>query len=150
MSWITLAESDVQTRLAGAELTALKTVALSSGQTNPLPEIISEVIQEVRGRVAGCQNNRLGDGATIPSELKSAALAMIRYRLATRLPVSSLLTDDRREENKQAISTLGAVARCEFRIEQPATPSTQVIAGPATQLASSSKRRATRHSMKGL
>ena len=33
MAWITLSEEDVQGRLAGAELTALKSSALASGKT---------------------------------------------------------------------------------------------------------------------
>lgn len=150
MSWITLAESDVQARLAGAELTALKTAALASGQTNPLTPIIAQVIQEVRGYVAACGNNRLGEGSTIPQELENDALAIIRYRLATRLPVSSLLNDARKEEYRDALRKLERVADCRFRIEQPAVVSDQVIAGPAIEVAGSTTRKATREKLTGL
>lgn len=150
MAWITLSETDVQTRLTGPELTALKTAALAAGQSNPLPEIITKVIQEVRARVAACQLNRLGSGATIPEELSEACLAMIRYRFITRLPVASLLTEARRDEYRDALRLLEDVAACRLRVEQPADVTTQIIAGPATTLASSSARQATRETMKGL
>jgi len=150
MSWNTLAESDVQTKLAGAELAALKTAALASGQANPLTAIISQVVQEVRGYTAACNQNELGAGETIPQELETAALAIIRYRLATRLPVASLLTDVRKEEYRDALTLLRSVAKCEFRIEQPATPTAQIISGPAVQQVSGECRRVTRTTMKGL
>ena len=150
MSWITLTEADVQTKLAGAELTALKSVALSAGQGNPLPAILAQVVQEVRGYVAACTQNKLGDGATIPQELETAALAIIRYRLATRLPVASLLTDARKEEYRDALTLLRACAACNFRIEQPATPSAQIVGGPAVAVASSQALRTKRSQMRGL
>lgn len=130
MSWIEITTDDVQRKLAGAELTALKTKALSAGQEDPLPDIISDVVGEIRGYVAACASNRLGSGATIPEKLKSAALAMIRFRLATRLPVASLLTDDRRKENSDALSLMRDVAGCRFAIEEPDEVSTEVIGAP--------------------
>jgi glycerate-2-kinase len=150
MAWITLDETNVQTRLTGPELSALKSAALAPGQVNPLPEIIAKVIQEVRGRVAACQLNRIGAGSTIPDELTESALAIIRYRLLTRLPVASLLTDARREEYRDALRLLADVAASHFRIEQPSTPTTQIISGPATEVASKSERKATREKMRGL
>ena len=150
MSWNTLAESDVQTRLSGAELTALKTAALASGQSSPLPDVITQVVQEVRARVAACPQNRLGEGATVPDELRACALDLIRYRLLTRLPVASLITPAREAEYKDALALLRDVARCEFRIEQPTSISSQVIAGPAVTLVSSTTRKATRDNLRGL
>jgi hypothetical protein len=150
MSWTTLAESDVLTRLTGAELTATKSAALASGQSSPLADILTQVIQEVRGRVAACSQNRLGDGATIPAELRGAALDIVRYRLLTRLPVASLVTSARETEYRDALSLLRDVASCQFRIEQPATISSQVIAGPAVTLVNATTRRATRENLRGL
>lgn len=122
MAWITITTDDVKTRLSGPELTALQTVALSDGQSDPLPEIVSQVVDECRGYVAACASNTLGDGETIPEKLLGAALAMIRYRLATRLPTKRLLTDERVDENKGAVRLLERVADCKFAIEEPETP----------------------------
>jgi phage gp36-like protein len=135
MAWITITESDVQTRLAGAELTALKSAALATGQTSPLSDIIAHVVDEMRGYIAACAANTLGQAGTIPAKLLSAALAMIRYRLATRLPVKSLLTEDRVKENEAAIRLLEQVAACKFAIEEPATPdTTETISSPTPRL----------------
>lgn len=131
MPWITLAEADVLTKLAAPELAAMKTAALGAGQANPLPEVITQVVREVRGYVAACDRNRLGEGATIPDELLGAAISRIRFELATRLPVASLLTDARREANRDALTLLSRVAACTFVLEQPAAVSPEVSAAPA-------------------
>jgi hypothetical protein len=47
MAWISITESDVTSRLAGAEVAALKTAAIASGQTDPVAEIIEQVTDEV-------------------------------------------------------------------------------------------------------
>jgi hypothetical protein len=150
MSWITLTAADLEARLAGAELTALKTKGLSAGQADPIPEILDQVTKEVRGHVAACTHNQLGAGATIPEELKSAALDMARYRVIDRLPVPSLMTEARRTANRDARRLLELVAGCQFTIEQPATPSTASTAGPAAQVAASRTKKATGTQLNGL
>lgn len=149
MSWITLSVTDVKAKLAGAELTALQTAALASGQSDPVVEIIAEVTNEVRGYVAACARNTLGAGATIPDKLKSAALAMIRYRSATRLPVKSFLTADRVSENEAAVRLMEQVAKCMFAIEEPTTASDEVIAMPSPSICGNSKT-ITRQSTDGM
>lgn len=129
MSWISITEAEVQTRLTGPELTALKQSALASGQTNPLPEIVEQVIDEIRGYIAAA-GNVLGDGQTIPQKLLGTALAMIRYRLCTRLPVASLLTQQRIEENSAALRLLERVSDGKFLVEEPSTESTEDISNP--------------------
>lgn len=130
MSWITLTEADVVTKLSGPEITAMKTAALQAAQANPLPEIIGQVVREIRGYVRGCERNTLGDGATIPDELLGAAISRIRFELATRLPVSSLLTEDRRTANANALALLRDVAACKFFVVTPETPTTEQASTP--------------------
>src|SRR4051812_45622795 len=104
MAWITLTEAGVLTKLSGPELTALKSAALQAGQSNPLPEVITQILGEVRGYVAAAKLVQLGPDDTIPAELELPALNRIRFELATRLPVASLLTDARKEANRNAIT----------------------------------------------
>lgn len=125
MAWISITASDVQTKLAGPELSAVQQVALAQGQVNPLPEIVSQVVDEIRGYIAAHRANKLGAGETIPEKLMSAALAIIRYRLATRLPVKSLLTQERVNENDAAIRLLERVADGRFAIEEPEDEDTE-------------------------
>lgn len=125
MSWITLTEAHVLTKLSAPELAALKSAATGAGQADPLPEIVAQVVREVRGHVAGCDKNTLGPAGTIPDELQGAALNRVRYELATRLPVASLLTDARKESNRDALTLLQRVASCQFAIVQPETAGEQ-------------------------
>jgi hypothetical protein len=127
MAWVTITEADVQTRLAGAELSAYRTAAKASGQSDPLTEIISAVVDEVRGYIAACDRNTLGAGQTVPSKLKSATLAVIRYKLVTRLPIA--VNTERTTEYRDAIALLERTADCKFAIEEPATESSEIIAG---------------------
>lgn len=151
MSWITLSTDDVKRSLTGAEFTALQTAALSSGQSDPFTAILAEVIKEVRGYVAACSENSLGDGLTIPEELKSATLARVRFEAFTRLPLGrSLLTEDRVEANKAAERLFARVAACTFKLEQPTTVSAAVIGGGSVSVISSSPRRAKPSHLAGL
>lgn len=144
MSWIPLTEADVLTKLSGPEAAAMKTAALGSGQVNPLPEIIDQVIREVRGYCAACDRNRLGEGSTIPDELLGAAINRVRYELATRLPVNQLLTDARKEANRDATTLLSRVAACTFVLEQPATTTPEVLAQAPSPRITPRTRRFTR------
>jgi hypothetical protein len=132
MAWITITENDIKTRLAGAELSAYTSAAKAQGQGNPLTEIISQVVSEIRGYVAACARNTLGAGATIPDKLLSAALAMIRYRLITRLPLS--ISEERKREYDDAISLLERVSDCKFAVDEPAEASSEDISTPAPSM----------------
>lgn len=127
--WKAITETEVRTRLTGPEMTALKSAALAEGQTDPLPEIISQVTGEVRGYIAACPSNRLGPAGTLPPQLEGAALSLIRYRLATRLPTDRLLTDARKRDQEQAVQLCRDVAACRFMVERPPETGPEVVPG---------------------
>ena len=117
MSWITLTATNVQSRISGAELAGVNSAALAAGQTaaDVLAAALANVIKEVRGYVG--VRNTLGEGETIPDELENATLAVIRYRLLTRLPnMKSLLDANRVKEYEDAIKLLDKVAEGKFAI----------------------------------
>jgi len=124
MAWATIIVDDLKAGLAGAELEALQSAALATGQSDPTPEIIAQVIDLVRGYIAAA-GVTLGTGATIPSKLKTSALAIIRYRICSRLPISSLLTDARKQEYQDALRLLEQVAAGRFRVEEPTEAATE-------------------------
>lgn len=152
MSWVTIAESDIITKLSGPEISAMKSAALAAGQANPLPEIITQVVAEIRGYVAGCSSNTLGEGATIPSELLGTAIARIRYELATRLPVETLLTEPRKTANEDALTRLRDVAACRFAIVPPATaaPAEDQAGGTSTPRVCRPRKKFTDRSQDGI
>lgn len=117
MGWNALTESDIKSRLAAAELTALKTVETVAGQ-DVVADLISQVTDEIRGYVSACSINSLGADGTIPDRLKTAAVNLIRYRLLNRLPIKTpSLMDERREEYKDSIQQLRDVAACRFHVD---------------------------------
>lgn len=148
--WTTITEAKVIAKLSGPEIAAMKTAALQAAQSNPLTEIIAQVVLEVRGYIAACPNNILGEGTTIPEELLGAAVSRVRFELATRLPVATLLTEDRRSANRDAIRLLEQVAACKFLIVQPETAAPEQAGGPAVQAVSTTTKRYGRSNLSGL
>jgi hypothetical protein len=132
--WIPLTEPAVLSKLSGPELAAMKTAAIASGQANPLPEVIAQVTREIRGYAAACSKNTLGPSATIPDELLGAAINRVRYELATRLPVASLLTQVRQDANRDALRMLERASECKVTLEQPAVASTEKLSSTGAKL----------------
>jgi hypothetical protein len=100
--WIPLTVADVLTRLAGAEVAALRSAALATGQDDPTPEIIVKVVKECRGRLRN--QCRLEVGDTVPDNWAHHCLAIVRHRLCTRLPGAQFLTAARQREYEDAIA----------------------------------------------
>lgn len=120
MAWQTLTASDVKASLSGPELTAFSAAALASGQKDPLPGIISQTVEEVRGYIAANASHALEAGETIPKKLVRAAAVLCRYRLITRLPLNSdALLEQRRREYEDALRLLEQVAAGRYAIEEP-------------------------------
>lgn len=117
MPWITPTESDLVARLSGPELAAYRSAALKSGQADPVAAIISGVVSEVRGYVAGHKANSLGPDGTIPDTLLDAAMALAVARLPARLPIS--LSDARSDAKKDALALLDRVSGGRFFVAAP-------------------------------
>lgn len=125
MAWIILTAETVRAemRLSPAETEAIQNIILG-GQPDNLDSILADVIEEVRGYVAGFPSNTVGPDGTIPARLKASAVAVIRQRWLTGLDAASLINDARTQEYKDAWSTISIkVPAGSFRIDTPATPS---------------------------
>jgi hypothetical protein len=123
--WNELTADAIKGRLTKPELTALLTAAKQTEQTEAglLADAIATVTSEVRGYVSACSRNQLGADGTIPDELLSSALALLRRYLFTRLPGMKALYDQiREEETKDALQRLRDTAACKFAIVQPTAP----------------------------
>lgn len=122
MPWVDLSIEDVRSRFTAAELDALQNDNLSVGQADPIEAVLEQVCQEVRGYVAvQVKNATLAEGRSIPSNLVSTALALIRYRVASRYPHTDLMTDARRSDYMDALRLLERVADGKFAIPAPPT-----------------------------
>lgn len=130
MSWVTITIDDLKDAKVAAMVEACQTAALGTGQTDPVPNIILNVIARIRAEVSGCAQNVLDADATkIPGDLKSIACRMIMREAMSRL--QQPLTDDEREEQRNDLRYLERVARCEIPVAEPDTPlsTTEVQSG---------------------
>jgi phage gp36-like protein len=129
MSWAALTADEIKTRLSGPELAALQTAALATGQTDPLPDVLLQVTDEIRGYIAA--RNDLGPSGTLPSQVRAAAIAIVRWRLAGRLSLgtagSMLQGEARKKEYEDALQLLKDIAAGKFAVEQPD------VTGPETR-----------------
>ncbi len=128
--WITLVADDLNDYLVGAQVTALRTAALSPGQGDPVTEAIEDITAEVRNHVASCSSYILSnDPATIPPELKRHALALVIEAAQPRLKLK--LSEDQVRAATRAWTILGKVAKCDYTVSTPTDPESQ----PADQSA---------------
>lgn len=149
--WIEVTSADVKNRLSGAEYNGVTAAALASGQVaaTVVAAQITGVVNYIRGFVpAGVPR---GDGETIPDELLDAALAMIVYRILTRLPnLKSLLDQSRKDANEAAEKLMRDVAGGRFRLVTPSDPDDAQPAGTGVEQVGTTTRTATRETMRGL
>lgn len=153
MAWNTLSIEDLQRKLAAAEYSAVTAASLPDGMTGTqvVEEEIANAIQEVRGYIAGHAANVLGEGATVPDELRDTTLVIIRYRTFTRLPGMKKLLDELRvREYDEALRKLRDVAAGRFKVVSPEVPAEKQAGGSTIAVVSKTERRATRKGLSGL
>jgi hypothetical protein len=115
--WITIPADKLAQVISGPEVDAAKSAALAEGQSDPVPDIIEAAVNRVRGKVA--VRYRLGAAGTVPAQLVSTTLIIIRIEALSRLPVDDLVNEARKMLFHDAIKTLDDVAAGRFLIEEP-------------------------------
>lgn len=127
MAWRALVLADIETALSAQELTAVRTLALAGGQTDPTTPVIASAMDEVRGYILGSRNITLGAEGTIPDKLIVSAVDIAVWQLVTRFPTKLLATEARRQRYTDAIQRLKDVANNKFRVEIPTVTSTETV-----------------------
>lgn len=119
MAWEAITSTDVETVLNGPELEAVRRVAgdAAGDDEDKLAAVIATVTNECRAFIEDCAENRLGAAGTLPERTHHAALAIIRYRLLTRLDIP--VSDARTSEWREALRFFEKVGRCEVKVEAP-------------------------------
>jgi len=149
MAWVAVTAEELLRSLTGPEKAAVSAAALASGQDDPVPGILADVIDEVRGYIAANSQNRLGLTGTIPEKLRITVINRCRYEALTRMPVSkSILTEERVKANEAARMLLRDVAAGRFQVEEPTEPHPTEGGGPAVRLVRNPS--ASRHPFAGL
>ncbi|MBU98254.1 MAG: hypothetical protein CL429_04080 [Acidimicrobiaceae bacterium] len=123
MAWVTITSTDLETRLSGPELDALKTFSRATGQGDPTNSVIALALAEVRGYIQ--EADRGSDSTLIPLELKDAAIIFTIEKLAGRVSGGALVMDEARERSYDlALQRLRDVAAGKFYISKNAAAST--------------------------
>jgi hypothetical protein len=127
-TWINITKSDIQASYNDTTLEAMLSVATANGQSDPTTTLIPDVTMEVRAYVRS--RNTLGPAGTVPQELKNAAVDIICYRVAQRIAGGDE-AKNWKAANDQAMDKLKAVARGDFKVSAPDTPTTDVTSAPS-------------------
>jgi hypothetical protein len=125
MAWIAIAETDLVTRISGDELEGFRAAALAAGQVDPVAPAIEQVTDMIRGYVAACATNVLGDDGKIPDKLLGPALDLIVLEVMKRAAGVVIDPEGARAKSAgNAIRLLERVADCKFAIDDPTTGKT--------------------------
>jgi len=124
-AWIEITTTLLASRFSQTEWTAFTTAAKAISGQDVITTTIRDVCAEVVGSVLSCPRNAAGTEGTIPPELVSTTLEILRATLASRLPAASIVFDDvRKDLLRAARERLAAVAKCDFYISPPTTSAT--------------------------
>lgn len=152
VTWTTIVVADLNNYLVGAQVNAINTAALASGQADRFTEIRNSVVSRIRNKIETCLSNRLSSTAmTIPPSLKQCACLLIIQGLQSSIP-SLKLTEDQKKQIDTFESDLTAIAACKLTIEEPPDPLEPPNAqrGGPIEVVNSTTRKATRDTMSGL
>jgi len=147
MSWITLTANDARSAMNAAELSAYQVAVIGVDQ-DPLADITETAVNEARGFIGDCKENQLAEGLTVPERIVHHVLAIIRFRMLTRLDLT--VSDDRRTEYKDARRFLERVSECKVQIEQPVGAVDTSGASQSIELVESTTKQWTRKKQSGL
>lgn len=124
-AWITITAADLNDYMVAAQVSALRTAALGSGQTDPFGRVMPDIVERIRLKIQSCPSNRLSATAqTIPPELKWAACYLILEALQVRIP-SLKLTEDQKNQVDRAVTQLDRIADCKDRVSEPDDPESE-------------------------
>ncbi len=151
-AWITLSLTDLNNYLVGAQVTALNSTALASGQTDRFTAIMTDMVNRIRVKIEGCPRNHVSaTPLTIPPELKWAACYLIIEAMQAAVP-GLKLTDDQRNQIARANEQITRIADCKEVVSTPPDPlvPADVQRGGQTQLLTHGRRLATRRNTRDL
>jgi len=149
-AWINISANDLRDYLLAEQVDALRSDERGAGQADPFINVSADIIRKVRSYIASNPEN-LVDSAelTIPPELKTDVCYLILAPLLGRLQIA--LSTDQGRMLDLAQTTLVALREKKLVVTRPdnaVAPAVQ--GGSAVELASSTRRQATRESLAGL
>lgn len=117
--WRAITEDDVRSAITDNEDNALRTKLTSTGQTDPLVEIIAQMTSTFRDAVRSSGKNRLTpDETLVPEGAIFYLVPLIRQRLLGRFGIGEV-TEDRMAEYKAGETYMSDVRRGLALVENP-------------------------------
>jgi phage gp36-like protein len=147
MAWIEITQDLARSAMSAPELAAYQAAALGEDQ-DPLVDITKTAVDEARAHIADCSTNSLAAGTTVPERVVHHLLAIIRFRMVTRLDLE--VSEDRRTEYRSAVRFFERVSECKVQIEQPDGETEASGATPRVETLASRDRISTREKLSGL
>lgn len=117
-NWFTPTSADLNDHKVAQLVDALRQEALAAGQTDPMPRIITEITNAVRGAIAFSGQYQLdADATTIPNGLKEEAVKKIVRVMKGRLEMP--LSKDEQRDDEIYESRLKALVKGEWPVDAP-------------------------------
>ena len=118
MSWRTITENDVRALMNSPEDAGARQKYLASGQTDPLPEVVSQVTADFRDAIRSHPGNTLDpDETTLPSGSIRHACVIIRHTLLGRFGLA--ISEGRMKEYEAATKHLERLESGKRRVSVP-------------------------------
>jgi len=151
LPWITIATADLNDAKAAQLISAVSSNALASGQQDPVPALISMIVEELRGAIG--YSGKYGVSATpssVPPNLKDMAVQKI-VRICKRRLEQTLTQDDRDDETTYQ-KRLDYIRAGNWPVDQPDDPLGTAPSTPMGKVSSitAPARRATRSQLDNL
>jgi hypothetical protein len=151
-AWLTIQLADLNDYLVAAQVTALNSSALASGQSDRFTRIMTDMVSRIRVKIEGCPRNYLSaTPLTVPPELKWVACYLIIEAMQAAVP-GLKLTDDQRNQITKANDQLTRIADCKEVVSTPPDPLNppDVQRPGQTQLVTHTKRISSRQATRDL
>ena len=126
--WNTLATTDITAEILPDEVTLLNTI---QGSSSILATILSTVTAEIlAGILVG--GNQIGQPGTVPDQIRSDAIALVRWKWFCSLPKTDLQSDFRRAQYDEAVKRMEKIRDGKEKVEIPTQP--QNVTGPSFRM----------------
>jgi hypothetical protein len=130
LPWIALATGDLNDAKAATLISAVASNALASGQTDPVPNLILGVVNELRGAIGFSGKYQVSETeGTIPPNLKDMAVQKIIRDCKKRL--EQQYTQDDRDDEATYQKRLERIQNGDYPIDQPDDP---MLSAPSVAL----------------
>lgn len=148
-AWVVIAAADLNDYLVAAQVSALRTAALASGQADPFTNVMHDRANYVRNRIS--TRIQISETAyAVPPELKSCTCYLIIEAMQVRIPALKL-TEDQRRLVDRAYKDLDLAGTDKLPVSEPDDPTDPDIQpGEGIEQVSAPTRVVTRSKLDGL